>query len=103
MTVIVYQLFSWDPPELSAPQRIELGRAIAGVGSEAFVKALKKRLTAPAGSQAPFTLDDVLSDAEAPTVISLEQKLVSGALLAAAFAGVVLLGGLGTLFVACAV
>jgi hypothetical protein len=88
MTVIPYKMFSWNPPELSAPQRIELGQAIAAVGRDAFLKAYKIRLMGP--NRAPFTFSDVLRDAAAPTpAASPQQKLFAGALLTALGAGAI--------------
>jgi hypothetical protein len=99
-----YSLFSWNPPKLSAPQRIQLGRAITVVGREAFVRALKIRLIDPESRQGLFTLANVLRDAEAPqTIVSSHRKLFSVALLAAGVAAIVALGGLGPLLACSAI
>jgi len=63
---IRYTIYSWSPPELSLQERIRLGGEISRTGRKAFVAALKSRLSArPQSAKSnPFTLADVLSDAE---------------------------------------
>jgi hypothetical protein len=61
MSVIPFRVFSWSPPELSAPERIALGAAIAIVGRDAFLNAYKGRLTGK-----PFTFADVLVEVAVP-------------------------------------
>ncbi len=63
---IPYTIYQWKPPELSRPEKIWLGGEIAKVGRKAFVRSLKQRLSKPArgSNNKPFTLAEVLGDAE---------------------------------------
>jgi hypothetical protein len=61
-----YTIYGWTPPDLSSAERIWLGEEIAKVGRNAFASSLKLMLSgSPQGTpKQPFSLVDVLSDAE---------------------------------------
>ena len=64
---------------MPAAQRVALGQAIAEVGRDAFIKALKQRLTNPARyGHKPFTFADVLNDAVTPEQPTSPSVLVVG-------------------------
>lgn len=102
MTVIPYTIFSWKPPELSASQRIELGRAITAVGRKSFLNALKRRMAEP--GKKSFSWGDVLTEAEVkrepPT---FRQKFLATAALLGAMAIIFAIGKLPLLLIALAV
>jgi hypothetical protein len=99
---IPYKFFKWQPPELSASQRIEIGHMIAKVGRDAFVASLTSALLSSLDpNKSPISIFDVLRDAKDPparVASSMRQKLIAGAFFISCFT-LLVATGLITMFV----